>query len=119
MRFEKRDDCYYDTKTGLEWSLKNCGPMTWQDSVVFCEQLGNGWRLPTIEELLTLVAYTKVDPMTELPDMMSSRYWSATTDVYDTRYAWHVYFNYGYDYSYRKSFNYYVRAVRGELKYAV
>ena len=32
-RFLKKKDCYLDKKTGLEWSLKNTGPMTWKEAM--------------------------------------------------------------------------------------
>jgi len=51
MRYQKKDDCYFDEKTGLEWSLESSGPMTWKDAIEFCANLGGIWRLPSIEEL--------------------------------------------------------------------
>lgn len=119
MRFEKREDCYLDTETGLEWSLGNYGPMTWEEAIKFCTGLGDGWRLPTMQELLSLVDYSRYNPATELPGMVSSSYWSSTTYAGSTDSAWVVYFNYGDDYWGDKSYNYYVRAVRGTLRYQV
>ena len=119
MKFEKRKDCYFDTETRLEWSLENYDPMPWQSAIEFCKALGNGWRLPTIQELLTLVDYTKFAPATELPHMVSASYWSSTTHADFADSAWGVYFHDGYNYWRNKSSNYYVRAVRGELKYKV
>jgi hypothetical protein len=112
VRFIKRPDCYLDTKTGLEWSLVNYGPMKWHNAM---DQFDGpkGWRVPTIEELLTLVDYTKHDPATELPWMVSAYCWSSTTSADLTRYAWRVGFNYGYAYCDFKYYSHYVRAVRG------
>jgi hypothetical protein len=33
----------------------------------YAAALGNGWRLPIIEELTTLVDYSRVSPATEFP----------------------------------------------------
>jgi len=113
MSFIKKDDCYLDIDTNLEWSLENYGPMTWDQAQ---KQLPDGWRVPTRKELYSLIDDTLVDPCTKLPNMMSSYYWSATTGVDYTDYAWQVLFGYGYVYYGDKSDEYYVRAVRGEMK---
>jgi len=114
MRFEEKEDCHLDTQTGLEWSKDNLGPMTWQDAIDGFAKGKNGWRMPTIEELLTIVDYTKYDPATTLPNMVSSYYWSSTTYARYTDGAWRVDFYYGYGHGYYKSNSRYVRAVRGE-----
>jgi len=113
MRFEKMEDCYLDTATGLEWSLENYGPMDWHKAMKFCDGLGNNWRPPAIKDLLTLVDHTRYRPATELPHMMPSYYWSSTTHADSTDCAWGVYFYYGSDGWSSKSYGYYVRAVRG------
>jgi len=75
------------------------------------------WRLPTIEELLTLVNYEKRRPACDLEDTISSsRYWSSITYVDNTDYAWDVYFYYGSSSYYNKTNNYYVRCVRNSKK---
>ena len=112
MRFQEKEDCYLDTKTGLEWSKENYGPIIWHEVMKRFDGKKE-WRLPTIEELVSLVDYTKCDPATELPNMLSSDYWSATTHAYRTDYAWGVGFHYGGDYWCSKSDDDYVRAVRG------
>lgn len=119
-RFQKKEDCYLDNKTGLEWSLETYDQMPWKEAIEFCRSLGDGWRLPTIEELLTLVDYSRTNPASVLPYMVSSYYWSSTTGAGDTDGAWYVDFDYGYDGWDDKSGNHYVRAVRGRpLKYEV
>lgn len=118
QRFEQREDCYYDTETGLEWSLENYGPMSWEQAVEFCKKL-YGWKLPTIQMLLTLVDHRRFNPATALPDMVPSDYWSSTTYAFNTGLAWLVDFRNGYDDWRHKSNGYYVRAVRGALRYQV
>ena len=74
------------------------------------------WRLPSLEELLTLVDYKLITPATELPNMRPSYYWSSTTDIDYANYVWNIHFYDGYDYSSNKYLSRYVRAVRGEMK---
>ena len=109
MRFEKREDCYYDTKTGLEWSLETHGPMTFDESQ--CKSLENSWRLPTIQELLTLFNYSQSS--TDLPDMKLTYYWSSDIYARDKHNVYGVYF---YDGSVEfgiKTIRHYIRCVRG------
>jgi len=91
MRFEELENCYLDTKTGIQWSKENFGPMTWD------EAMGSptGWRLPMVEELLTIVDYNRLYPATELPGMLLSYYWSSTTYANYSGDAWCVYFGNG------------------------
>lgn len=73
------------------------------------------WRLPTIQELISLVDYSRDNPAinTDLfPDTQASYYWSSTTNAYDPSNAWIMSFNYGAVYGYYKDHGYYVRAVR-------
>jgi len=116
MRFIKKDDCYLDNETGLEWTLDNYGPMTWDDAVDCCKSLGGGWRLPTIEELLTLVDFTKSDPSTKLPNHESSYYWSSTILASDPNDAWSIYFGDGLVSYIDKVGHEYVRCVKGETR---
>ena len=46
---------WVDPATGYEWQVNPGSPCTWQDAVDYCQSLGNGWRMPTIGELRTLV----------------------------------------------------------------
>ena len=109
MRFEEKKDHYLDNKTGLKWSKENFGPIYWEAAM---ESLPEGWRLPTIEELITLVDRTKLGPATDLPKMLSSYYWSSATYALHSGYAWGAGFYYGDVYGGYKSNAYYIRAVR-------
>lgn len=55
-RFIQQNGGIYDTKTGLTWAESdNSKDVTWVDAIVYCENYkGGGWRMPTMEELLTL-----------------------------------------------------------------
>lgn len=74
------------------------------------------WRLPTINELRSIVDYGTYNPAIDtvyFPNTMSSYYWSSTSRASYTGDAWLVNFDGGYDYNLNKANTYYVRAVRG------
>ena len=52
---ECSDPSCTDSGNGLIWSGKTTATYSWSDSKNYCENQGNGWRLPTIDELRTLV----------------------------------------------------------------
>jgi len=77
------------------------------------------WRLPTIQELFTLVDYSRCKPAMDtsiFSDTQSNYYWSSTTSASYSSHAWVVYFNYGYVDDINKANDLYVRAVR-DLNY--
>jgi hypothetical protein len=94
--------------------------LNWEDALAYCESLDLGghtdWRLPTIKELCSLVDHTIYDPAIDkdfFPDTMSSNYWSSTSGAYFPDGAWGISFYYGYNIGLLKSYDSYVRAVRG------
>ena len=114
-----------DNKTGLAWQddyRDNAGEIkntTWQDALVYCHELRLGgrsdWRLPNIKELRSIVDRSRFNPTIDsvFTNVVSNYYWSSTTVVSDSSYAWFVFFEYGIDYKYIKSNKGYVRCVRG------
>ena len=74
------------------------------------------WRLPTIEELITLIDYSQHNPAMTIDCPFknnASGYWSSTTGAGNPNYAWYVAFDDG-DVAYgNKYYNFYVRCVRG------
>jgi hypothetical protein len=94
-----------DNETGLVWEQSPTAEITfWFGAQERCNHLitGNrlGWRLPTLQELASLVDPT-VSPGPTLPrgnpfsDVQSAFYWSATTNARDTSNAWVVNFHDG------------------------
>jgi len=80
----------------------------------FCGK--SDWRLPTREELRSLVDYGIHFPGPTInhdifPNTRSEFYWSANSDAEDQDSAWGIGFSFGYDYSYLKVHAAYVRAV--------
>jgi hypothetical protein len=118
-----------DNETGLVWERSpSTATFAWEFAQVHCNQLnvGNrkGWRLPTIQELASLV-----DPTVPFPgptfsgptlpaghpfsNVQSSHYWSATTSASNAGFAWGVFFDDGGVGGGGKSFSAFVWCVRG------
>jgi hypothetical protein len=85
------------------------GQMTWNEAKEACADLGNGWRLPTKDELNLI--YENKDVVGGFDDNF---YWSSTE--LGSNSAWGQNFGNGYQYYYYKSYTNYVRAVRALTK---
>ena len=107
-----------DSSTGLEWQDDAIGTtMTWESAITHCEGLsldGGGWRLPTVNELVSLVDDSTHNPAINpvFQNTASDNYWSSTTSASRTYYAWGVDFSYGSQGNGNKRYNLYVRCVR-------
>ncbi|MEP7252933.1 MAG: DUF1566 domain-containing protein [Ginsengibacter sp.] len=68
---------FIDTgKKGLIASKKDLGKMTWEDAKQACASLGNGWRLPTKNELQTM--YRIIGPgADDIGNFANDYYWSS------------------------------------------
>ena len=87
---------------------EDLGAMRWDDAVAACEALGDGWHLPTKDELNLL--YQNKEKFVGL--ITNSLYWSSTEYGTSSSYAWRQRFIYGsQDYFSKNGFNH-VRAVR-------
>jgi len=118
-----------DKETGLVWQKSPLTMyLTWPVAIAICagQYVGGrqGWHLPTIEQLASLLDYS-VSGSPWLPsghpftNVQSDYYWSATTYAGDPDDAWIVSF-YDGDVGYNgkttsdgETTSYYVRAVRG------
>ena len=70
---------------------------TWQDALDWAASLGDGWRLPTKEELEAICHSDRKDEYAT-----NGYFWSSSSYVYDTNDAWYVHFYNGYvDYDYK------------------
>jgi len=112
-RYERTDNgTVIDNRTGLEWQADHVGLMTWQEAMAYAGGLGDGWRLPSVEELITLIDYGRANPATNFPSHSVDILWSSSVLADDPSYAWIGYFSYGYV-SYNVKNNYFhVRCVR-------
>ena len=110
-----------DNNTGLIWQQRfPTDNYKWDAAVSYCNSLSyagySDWRLPTPQELLTIVDNSRYNPAidtTYFPNTPSSYFWSSSTRSDITDYAWYVNFYYGNVSDYYKDYSYiYVRCVR-------
>lgn len=118
-RFTKNDNGAVIDATGLMWGPTFPKQMGWAEAEKACKELKLGdhqdWRLPTVNELFSLVDRKKHNPAIDtsfFPDTKSSWYWTSETYADSSGFAWFVSFYDGYVTSDGKSSEYYVRPVR-------
>jgi hypothetical protein len=118
------DDAVFDKETGLVWERS---PATnrnaWDGAVVYAYAKvvarRKGWRLPTIEELLSLVDPTRNNPTLPLGHpfvnvQIDDFYWSCTLGMTALpTFAWGYQFGNGSTSNCLKTANFYVWLVRG------
>ncbi len=116
---------YYnrDGKQGVVFEVKNGGRngkiisldetiASWDDAESWCRDKGDGWYLPSMDELL--VVYSNKSLVNKMlidngGELKSDGYWTSTE--YEEFCAWYVDVSYGYTDNGPKSLNGYVRAV--------
>ena len=123
-----------DQKTKLMWAVNPhksanfpnpAKAMTWQEAQDWLKYVNRrswcghkDWRLPTVEELKTLLLPKKLHDFfmrqDVFTDVSADDYcvWTSSPYADDGSYAWIVDFSYGYAYDYAKYADYYVRVVR-------
>jgi len=124
-----------DKKTGLLW--KKCcegqngnecnngelNVFTWEDAIKYAKNINNAdgfagnkkWRMPTLNELKTITDKSFNDPAIDLsifPNTPSDYFWSSSSDIDNTDYAWGVNFCIGEDYNGGKQRLRYIRLVQ-------
>lgn len=116
--FIKSEGIVRDTRTGLEWQDNNISsPMTWKESIDYCQALslnGEDWRVPNINELISIVDDTKYNPSIDsvFENTILYPYWSSTTTPDDTSNVWVVVFYAGNQNLELNEDNCYIRCVR-------
>jgi hypothetical protein len=112
----------FDKETGRVWEQSpSTSTFDWVDALIHCYALEvggrKGWRLPTIEELASLVDTSQ--PAPRLPagnpfsNVQSFGYWSATTSASNGINAWGVHFLNGGVSPATKTDGHFVWCVRG------
>lgn len=114
---DNKDGTITDTATGLMWQKDTLSTMSYDNAILTCSELDlaghKDWRLPTIEELVSIVDYDRRDPACDpVFRSVSDYYWSSETDQYLPNFARIVFFYNGFVSCYYKTDFYYVRAVR-------
>ena len=131
---DNSDGTVTDNNTGLIWQQQDDGAQyNWYratgtfsatynpESADVCGSLILGdatdWRLPTKNELLSIVDYEDNTGMkirtAYFLNAKASSYWTSTRYATDPQFAWVTAFNTGYIYFYHRYTAYYVRCVRG------
>ena len=80
------------TNEKLEWGPDE-GEMTWHEAVAFAAAKGDGWRLPSVPELVAQFDYDKGEPKGE--GWKRDWYWSSSAFAGNTSYACAVHFDDG------------------------
>lgn len=99
------NEAVLDRETGLVWERSpSTTPFTWNVAQIHCNQaIGNrwGWRLPTLQDLGSLIDPTVLQPGPTLAaghpflNVQSASYWSATAIADGPAFAWGVSFRFG------------------------
>ncbi len=120
---EHKYEAVLDHETGLVWQRTTYNvTRDWYIAQSYCYALllggRQGWRLPTIDELATLIDSSQPSPklpaghpFTDIPEE-NAYYWSATPDDENPDYAWRVVLKFGTINRRDKGEKFYVRAVR-------
>jgi hypothetical protein len=127
------DGTVTDNLTGLFW-LKNAncfGNTIWSSALTAANQMASGscglmdgsavgdWRLPNVNEFLSLVDYGRYSPAVPsghpFTGLQSNYYHSSTTLAAQITFAWLVSFDTGYTHQTGKTDNFYVWAVRDSI----
>ena len=112
------DNTITDTKTNLIWTKTTVAKdVDFDDAEQAVATLGEGWRLPTLDELQTIVDRKRYNPAINtdaFPDTKSDWYWTSDELAADPAYAWFVDFSGGLVGGYHRDYYHgaFVRAVR-------
>ena len=109
------DEIVTDSTTGLTWQRNYTYMENLKDALAYCEGLSyaghTDWRLPNINELVSLVSFEKYSPASDFPDMPSGIFLSSS--FYD-RAPWSLDFSNGFM-QIEEYHNYLVRCVRSDI----
>jgi hypothetical protein len=100
-RFETQAEAgeVHDNATGLTWQLTvDPSSRTWDDAKSYCAALGASWRLPSVNELQTIVDDTKSAPSIDsniFPQTPAEVFWTSSAFVGAPGNAWFVAFSLG------------------------
>lgn len=89
----------FDTSTGLTWQQTvDAGSYAWSDAAKYCAERGDGWRVPSLGELQTIVDDTGVTPAIDgstFPSTPEVDFWTSSPLGLTPGWAWAVSFGVG------------------------
>jgi len=103
---ENGDEMVSDSATNLFWQKEPVKKATWKEALSYCENLEyaghSDWRLPNMNELATLIDYSKLsaeivdedEVISSFPGMTPDTFWSSTPAPVDY-YVWILYMDGG------------------------
>ncbi|MFZ5698765.1 MAG: DUF1566 domain-containing protein [Pseudomonadota bacterium] len=110
------DNTVTDTTTGLIWTQNTVAKdVTHEAAKEAVAALGEGWRLPTLDELFALADRTKYSPAIDtdaFQDTANDWYWTDTPCAWNSSAVWVFAFNLGNALVNHRSYGACVRAVR-------
>ena len=98
---DQGDGTIFDTRTNLYWQQSSSSKQyTWKDAHTYCEKLDlagyKDWRLPTIDELKSLIEKEHNPTICPVFECKSDWYWSSSSYVGLPSLAWFVDFGGGF-----------------------
>lgn len=116
-------ETWLDPETKIEWAVnKTEKSLLFADIETYIKQLNSDcyaghedWRCPGIEELISLIDFSRAAPAMreEIPFRDDYAYWSITSSAKNEQMAWYVDFHFGFIHFTLKDSDYMVRGVRG------
>ncbi len=110
-----------NTRTGLMWKQAIEGKYNWHDAMKkFSTNVSfagyNDWRMPTIDELITLLdsTYQNNIDLTAFPNTEATTFWSKSPTTNNNELLWCINFKYCSKVWYSKDNSFQVRLVRNE-----
>ena len=114
------ESIWTDTATGYEWqNHATDGKYDWDEAISCCDNLTwageSGWRLPTREELETILTDTEHNGCYWKEGLCGpcNWFWSSSSYAASTNYAWGVYFGNGNVAGFSKTYTGHARCARG------
>ncbi len=110
---DKKNAIYWQDNISSQKSSKD-----WDDAVLYCDELVlsgiDHWRLPTFQELFSIVDYTRVHPAINpvFVFVNEGTYWTSTGFAPTLARAWTIDFRMGKTYYSYKTTNHAVRCVK-------
>ena len=98
FEIDEEKEIVIDSVHNLTWTKSFADLLTWKESLEYCSKLNQNnnanekyWRLPNINELKTLINYSKSKPASDFPGMMiSATFFTSTSYSNSGNQAWTV-----------------------------